>query len=210
MKYLSWRYSTTGLKGGDNYPHNFSKAALMAKLYLVRHGEAAAGWSDDRDPGLSALGRKQAEAVAAALARERAGLILTSPLKRCRETAQPLAAACALAPVIDHAVAEIPSPVDDFRKRGLWLQRLFQGDWRDADEKLLAWRSGVLRTFSAQTRDAVIFTHFVAINVAVGRATRDDRVLCFHPDNFAVTEFTVDNGALALIKRGREAVTKLG
>ena len=37
----------------------------MARLYMVRHGKAAAGWDGDADPGLDALGRQQAEAVAA-------------------------------------------------------------------------------------------------------------------------------------------------
>ena len=36
-------------------------------IYLVRHGEAAAGWGDHPDPGLSALGQKQAKAVAVEL-----------------------------------------------------------------------------------------------------------------------------------------------
>ena len=33
-------------------------------IYLVRHGEANASWDEDRDPGLSAKGKKQATAVA--------------------------------------------------------------------------------------------------------------------------------------------------
>ena len=38
------------------------------KLYLVRHGHAAAGWGDHPDPGLDALGRAEAEAMAERLA----------------------------------------------------------------------------------------------------------------------------------------------
>ena len=37
-------------------------------ICLVRHGEAEAGWGTSPDPGLSALGLKQAEAVAEQLA----------------------------------------------------------------------------------------------------------------------------------------------
>ena len=69
----------------------------MARLYMIRHGLASAGWDGDADPGLADDGRQQAEAVAAqvkALVAEPAP-IFTSPLKRCQETAVPLAAAWA-------------------------------------------------------------------------------------------------------------------
>ena len=32
----------------------------MTDIWLVRHGEAAAGFDEDTDPALSALGREQA------------------------------------------------------------------------------------------------------------------------------------------------------
>lgn len=40
----------------------------MPSIYLIRHGQAAAGFDGHRDPGLSDLGRKQAIAVADDLA----------------------------------------------------------------------------------------------------------------------------------------------
>ena len=36
----------------------------MTRIYMIRHGKAAAGWDGDADPGLNELGRTQAEAVA--------------------------------------------------------------------------------------------------------------------------------------------------
>jgi broad specificity phosphatase PhoE len=45
----------------------------MPRIYLVRHAKPAAGWGDDPDPGLDALGATQAEAVA----RELAGIART-------------------------------------------------------------------------------------------------------------------------------------
>ncbi len=36
----------------------------MAKLYLVRHGKASAGWGMEKDPGLDDLGHAQAKAAA--------------------------------------------------------------------------------------------------------------------------------------------------
>ena len=67
----------------------------MTRIHLVRHGRAAAGWDVDRDPGLDALGAQQAAAVAERLAPLGPLEILSSPLRRCRETAGPLAAAWA-------------------------------------------------------------------------------------------------------------------
>jgi len=61
------------------------------KLVLVRHGEAAAGWIDDADPGLSEVGQQQARDVVDRLVALGPLPILTSPLRRCRETAAPLA-----------------------------------------------------------------------------------------------------------------------
>ncbi len=37
---------------------------VMAKLYLVRHGKATAGWGMEKDPGLDDLGHAQAKAAA--------------------------------------------------------------------------------------------------------------------------------------------------
>jgi broad specificity phosphatase PhoE len=56
-----------------------------AELILVRHAEADG--SDLGDPGLSVLGRRQATALGARLARERVAGILHSPRLRATETA---------------------------------------------------------------------------------------------------------------------------
>ncbi|MGK5531383.1 bifunctional RNase H/acid phosphatase [Streptomyces sp. URMC 129] len=64
---------------------------------LLRHGETsftarkAFSGSGGEDPDLSATGRAQAEAAAEALAHTGVQAVVTSPLARCRQTAQPLA-----------------------------------------------------------------------------------------------------------------------
>ncbi|WP_455359437.1 bifunctional RNase H/acid phosphatase [Streptomyces sp. SYSU K21746] len=69
-----------------------------ATLVLLRHGETALtpqkrfSGSGGSDPELSAVGRRQAEAVASVLAaRGTVQAVVTSPLKRCRETAEVVA-----------------------------------------------------------------------------------------------------------------------
>jgi len=64
----------------------------MPRLHLVRHGRAAAGWNVDPDPALDDLGQRQALEVAEKLTRLGPLPVLSSPLRRCRETSQPLAA----------------------------------------------------------------------------------------------------------------------
>jgi hypothetical protein len=82
------------------------------------------------------------------------------------------------------------------------------GRWADAPQ-LAAWRAGVLARLHAVERDTVVVSHYIAINVAVGAATADDRVLCFRPDHCSVTEFETDGRALRLIALGREAATEV-
>ncbi|MGH6872764.1 MAG: histidine phosphatase family protein [Rhizomicrobium sp.] len=178
----------------------------MAKLYMVRHGKAEAGFGGAMDPGLDALGREQADAVAAVL-RARGPLpILSSPLARTRQTAAPLARLWNAVPVVEDAVAEIPSPEGmTLEARVAWLRKLMAGTWRDAPPELAAWREHCIATVAAIPNDSVIFSHYVAINVIAGAATSDDRVVVFSPDNCSVTVFEADGGTLALVEKGAEA-----
>jgi probable phosphoglycerate mutase len=63
------------------------------EIVLVRHGEP--DWEPDGfavdDPELTARGRAQAERTAEALARESFDALYVSPLRRARETAEPIA-----------------------------------------------------------------------------------------------------------------------
>jgi broad specificity phosphatase PhoE len=93
----------------------------MTRLYLVRHGRAAAGWDTDPDPGLDEIGKQQAIEVGARLAPLGPLHVEVSPLRRCQETAAPLLAAWRLPLMIEPRIAEIPSPegVADGRSRHL-------------------------------------------------------------------------------------------
>ncbi len=194
----------------------------MPRIYMIRHGKAAAGWDADADPGLDDLGRTQAEAAADDI-EKRVGAplpVLSSPLRRCRETAEPLSGRWGLQPVIEPRVAEVPSPVEDLRARGEWLRSIMAGTWADAvaagdgkhtayDSKLLAWRQSVVDALLELENDTVIFSHFIAINVALGHAVEDPRVICFKPDNGSVTVFETKGSTLSLLEQGREADTKV-
>lgn len=59
------------------------------QLYLVRHAQAAA--SDEEDPPLSELGRSQASALGARLARTGVARVQHSPRRRAEQTASIIA-----------------------------------------------------------------------------------------------------------------------
>lgn len=77
----------------------------MTRLCLIRHGET--DWNlqgltqGSRDIPLNELGRRQAQAAAACLAREEWDVIYSSPLSRARETAEIIAEASELPPILD-------------------------------------------------------------------------------------------------------------
>jgi broad specificity phosphatase PhoE len=182
----------------------------MPRLYLIRHGEPSGTWgkSADLDPGLTDLGRKQAEGAGERLAKTPPKLIVSSPLRRARETAIPLARTMKIEPTIAQAVAEIPTPANvAFAQRGDWLRNLMQGEWNAADASLQAWRDGVVTYLADLQDDTAIFSHFVAINVALGAAIGDDRVVCFKPAHASITVLETKGRAISLIELGETADT---
>src|SRR5262245_49540621 len=81
---------------------------FMASLYLVRHGNASSTWEPgDFDPGLSELGRAQAEARAEQLADKGPLALLSSPLRRARDTAAALERRWKTVATIDPRIGEI-------------------------------------------------------------------------------------------------------
>lgn len=181
----------------------------MATIYLVRHGKAAGGFGEAADPGLDGLGREQAAAMAAGLAPKGPLHLITSPLQRARETSAPLAAAWDTTPLVEPRVAEIPSPTDDLAARVEWLRGIMDRRWPDLDGTLDGWRQGILDVLGSFDRDAVVVTHFMVINAAVGAATDDDRLVLFRPDNGSETVIENDGGRLRLVALGREAQTQV-
>jgi broad specificity phosphatase PhoE len=181
----------------------------MARILLVRHGKAAAGFDGHADPGLDPLGVTQAQLVADRLAGDAPMALRSSPLARARETAEPLAAAWAAEVAIEARLAEIPSPTDDLAERTAWLRRAMTGTWSDLGGRWTEWRDTLLDCLRGIETDTVIFSHFVAINAAVGHCEDSDALVVFRPDNGSITELAVHDGVLSLIERGAEADTEV-
>lgn len=177
---------------------------------MVRHGRAAAGWDADPDPPLDEIGRAQALAVADRLAAGAAVLpIVTSPLRRCQETAAVLAGRWGVSPTIDAAVAEIPSPLGvPMTERVAWLREAMAGEWALLGARYTDYRDAVAAWVAGRHEDTIVFSHFVAINAAIGAATADDRLVIASLDNCSMTTFEVDGaGGLRLVEVGALADT---
>lgn len=182
--------------------------SAVVRLYLVRHGRASAGWDTDVDPGLDDVGRQQAVATAEHLAPLGPLEVITSPLRRCQETASALAGGWGVVPVVEPAVAEIPSPEGvPMADRVTWLRRAMTGTWADLGGRYTAFRDGVVARLAACTTDTVVFSHFVAINAVIGNALGDDRLVIHSLDNASVTVLDVHDGVFRLVTSGREADT---
>ena len=134
--------------------------------------------------------------------------LVTSPLLRCQETARGLAAAWKTVPRIESAVAEIPSPEGvAMADRVEWLRVAMAGTWSEMGSRYTSFRDGVAATVRALRSDAVVASHFVAINAAIGAALGDDRMVIRSLDNCSVTVIDVVDGVLHLVEAGHEADT---
>jgi broad specificity phosphatase PhoE len=137
--------------------------------------------------------------------------VFSSPLRRCRETAQPFAERLGVAVEIDPRIGEIPSPAAlSDAERGPWLRNAFTQRWSEVEGDIDYddWRRSVSAAV-AEKPGAAVFSHYVAINAAVSSTEGTDAVLSFRPDHASITVFAVEDGTLRLVERGPEAQTQV-
>jgi broad specificity phosphatase PhoE len=188
----------------------------MTRLYLIRHGKPSSTWGGhDDDPGLDETGQGQARAardwLLARPADERPRLVVSSPLRRCRETAEPTAEALGVAIEIDPIVGEIATPSGiSGEARPAWLRKAFEGTWQaiEGDMDYDAWRTDIVASLANRGHTAV-FSHYVAINAAVSRLLGVDQVLAFRPDHTSITVLETDGTTVRLVEKGAEAQTQV-
>ncbi len=125
------------------------------ELVLVRHALPvridATPDGGPADPGLAERGHEQAARLVAALAGDEVSAVYTSPARRARETAVPLATALGLEPGVEGGIAEFDSadssyvPVEDLKAAGdpRW-ELLARGDLYSAGVDPVAFRARVV------------------------------------------------------------------
>jgi phosphoserine phosphatase len=175
-------------------------------IFLARHGETE--WNREgryqgrRESALTELGHAQARALAQALASHPIARVVSSPLSRCVETAQPLASALAVPVETDGRLIEIGHGDWEGRLRSEIAERDAETyrAWREHPERV-RFRGGesladVLerwRTFAASMPggdNVAIVTHDVLVRVAILEATGRSLARLWEP--------RVVNGAYAL------------
>lgn len=185
----------------------------MTRLFLIRHGEPEAAWGGAvDDPGLSQAGHAQAEAAAAALVDRGPLAILSSPMRRCRETAAPFERRTGGASHVEQRVSEVVAPVGVTDRRS-WLRQNFPWDpgaarrrWSEVDPALRMWRDSVVSWALGVDRDAAVFSHFIAINALASTAMRSEETIVCVPGYASITEFEVRDGAIELVQLGESMV----
>lgn len=179
----------------------------MTRVVLVRHAQPAAAFDSELDPGLDDTGRRQAHALADELGMRAPVVVVTSPLRRARETAAPLAERWGAVPSVVPAFGEIPSPMREPSARGVWIRTVLGARWSELEPELVRWRAELLETLRDVRGDTMVFTHFVAINTVVGAAVGSDRVTSFSPAHVSVTEVEVAAHAITVLSLGAPTPT---
>lgn len=174
-------------------------------LYLVRHGRPAAG-VEKWDPGLDPVGRSQAEHVAEALRRVGAVRLVTSPLRRARETAAPIADALGLPLEVVDEVAEVFDRTMTISDRRSMLAPFLSGRWSQQPARLRSWRDQLLaKLVELGQKPTIVVSHLVAISAAIGASTEDDRVTPCALANASITTLEVRSDRLVLRRPGEVA-----
>ncbi len=107
------------------------------RVYVARHGETtwnrAGRYQGRLDAPLSELGRRQADALAGAMAAHGVARVVSSPLSRCVDTAAPAARLAGVALELDDRLIEIA--------HGTWEGRIRDEIAANDPERYRAWRS---------------------------------------------------------------------
>jgi probable phosphoglycerate mutase len=191
-------------------------------LLWVRHGEPErieGGTGVPANPSLTARGREQADRLAEWLAHEPIDVVLTSPQRRARETAEPIAAAHGLALEVVDGLVEYDVQADDYipmeelrDTNDQRLQDMISGHWENfGGESTAVFRARVTATMDAIVashpgRRVVAVCHGGVINVALAIVLDLDRMLWFDPKYTSLSRIRASrNGVRSVVSINEHA-----
>jgi len=177
--------------------------AGVTDIWLVRHGEAAAAFDQEIDPGLSPLGHEQAEAASqqlSAIVPEDAQL-LSSPKQRALQTGAPFAAIRGFELHHDARFIELPSP-EGLAQRSEWLQEALASNWSALPTAVHDWRDSTFMAVQALSTPTVIFTHFLVINSIAAVVSDEEAVVQCLPANGSIHHLQIDGTRWRWASRG--------
>jgi probable phosphoglycerate mutase len=197
------------------------------ELLLIRHAEPVRIASGDvdgpADPGLTERGASQAQRLAAWLAAEPIDGVVTSPLRRARETAAPLAAALGIEPVVAAGVSEYDAdsdeyiPIEELRaaKDDRWFATI-EGRWDDAgDVNPVEFQETVVLAIDAIAAGApgariAVICHGGVINVYLAHVLGLATPLWFHPEYTSTSRVLVSRGGQRSVSSVNELAHLVG
>jgi 2,3-bisphosphoglycerate-dependent phosphoglycerate mutase len=182
------------------------------EIMLIRHGqtERVEGADGPADPPLTQEGRDQAGRLAAWLAHEPVDHVVTSTLRRARETAAPLAAHLGLEAEVLEGLSEFDAnadsyiPIEELRAtRDPRFQALVEGRWDefgDAPEPE-AFRASVVETVERlvdrfPSRLVAVVCHGAVINLYLGHVLGLERLLWFEPNYASISRVRASRGGV--------------
>lgn len=175
------------------------------ELLLIRHAlpERIDPGNGPADPALSAEGERQALALAHWLLPEKPDALYTSPLRRARETAAPLAERTGHEPVVDERVTEFDNgfdfyiPMEEMKAENHphWLA-ISEGRHDDIPADLVGFGRAVVEAVdsiaSAHPGQRVaVVCHGGVINAYTGHVLGTGRTLFFEPGYTSISRVLV-------------------
>jgi probable phosphoglycerate mutase len=187
-------------------------------LLLIRHGlpeHVATADGQPADPPLADQGRRQAEAMAQWLSRERIDRLYSSPLRRARETAEPLAALRGLDVALHPGVAEYDRDASEYvpmeRLKEVdyerWQQIMRGGNIADFDafaQRVIEALEEIVAGNSA--RRVAVTCHGGVINVWSARVIGFSPRFFFNPDYTSINRFVCARSGERTVRTLNEAV----
>ncbi len=189
----------------------------MTDLLLIRHGQATHNlegrWEGWGETPLTEEGKRQAEALATRMSLwlPPVGILYTSPLRRARQTAEPIALRLGLTPVVCDDLREI----DFGRVSGLTLDGFresmpeLHARWQDRSDLTFRFPGGEQRLAffqrAGRALDAISSRHpeaRVAV-VAHGGTLRAGLAHLFPATMSNWWDYALDNGSLTQVRTGR-------
>ncbi|MCB1016681.1 MAG: histidine phosphatase family protein [Acidimicrobiales bacterium] len=170
------------------------------QLWLIRHAlpVRVEGGPGPADPGLAPAGHEQARRLAAWLRGQPFDAVWTSPLRRARETAAPLAEALGLEVVVDEDLAEWDReadayiPIEELKAEGdPRYQELLDGTWAGEDggaafrQRLLAAMDRIVAAHPGG--EVAVVCHGGVINVYLAHVLGLRDEMFFLPDYTSVS-----------------------
>lgn len=170
------------------------------QLWLIRHALPVRvdGVVGAADPGLAPEGHDQAERLAGWLRGQPFDAVWSSPMRRARETAAPLAAALGLEVVVDDDLAEWDRdadsyvPLEELKAEGdPRYQELIDGTWAGEDDgaafarRLIAAMDRIVAAHPGG--DVAVVCHGGVINVYLAHVLGLGEAMFFHPGYTSVS-----------------------